>query len=1050
MHLSEFRGGVTVMGKNYRLLLILVPRFRIVRWLLVTVLFLQPQFAFADKAGDDFNLGVGLYRSQRYDQSADTFEKFLTEFPEHPRTTIARLYYGLSLSSLEKYAPAREQFAAFLKSEPDGKNAADARYRLGECSYYLRDYPAAIEQLSAYLDKHSGHTLSDWAKLFLGDSYVSTAQWEKGEATLTPLVKSPTTAAILADARLSLGRALEGLKRTPEALQQYKLVAAEKDSPVAPRALSRIGAIQFAAEQYPEAAATYEQLIATHSTSSLVPSASLAAGMAWYRAKEFGKALPQLQAVPKESPGAAQAILMTALSLKELGRVEESRQVFADALKSAGDSPLAADILFQQAQMERAADAKPIAAQLYEDIADRWPTSNRTAECLFNASELQLELNNSEKAERLWSRLKKDFPAVATQPREQILLGRLLLARGDVDKATETLQLAAGESTDSADRVAAVGRYYLVRALYEGKKHDQVVHQASLMTDVLKADALSEMQGALALAAISSLELKQFDNVLKFADEFLPRAKDPKQKADVAAARAVALSRLKRFPEAKESLTSLVGSDPDGLQTWTAVLQAADAALELDAPDDAAGFFALAAAQQKDPVVREAGVAGIAWSQFKSGRFVEAEKSFATLAQDFPASEDAAQTIFMQARSVEEQGDADKTAAAYTSVFERLMKDQPPAAAGTEATTPLQYAFDAGRQAARTLEKLKHIDQADRAWENLARQFPDAKDADKVLDEWAWLNASAKRFERSDEIHRRILERFPNSPFAGQARLSLAESRMDAGQLDASLQEMEAIVADARYGTAEKERALFHVIEMQAAARNWQPTATAGEQFLASYSSSPLTPQVRLFSGDAILQLGDSEKAATVLRSLRQEIIAGTIPVDDWSDRVWIVLAEAALTQMTYEQIDMLEVDLKQRSPKSRFAFQMMDIQGRRWKQQAPPDFEKARQYFSLVTADIDGQGTETAARCQFLIAETWMMQMKLEEAVKEYFKVYLSYSYDDLRAQALFQAAACEAQLQKRDAAVRDFRDLVATFPQSELAAKAQEELKKLGAAGP
>ena len=273
---------------------------------------------------------------------------------------------------------------------------------------------------------------------------------------------------------------------------------------------------------------------------------------------------------------------------------------------------------------------------------------------------------------------------------------------------------------------------------------------------------------------------------------------------------------------------------------------------------------------------------------------------------------------------------------------------------------------------------------------------------------------------------------------------------MDAGQLDGSLQEMEAIVADTRYGAAEKERALFHVIEMQAAARKWQPTVTASEQFLAGYSASPLTPQVRQFAGDAMLQLGDAEKAATVLESLRQEIIAGTVPVDDWTDRVWIVLAEAALAQKKYEQIDVLEADLKQRNAKSRFAFQMLDIQGRRWKQQSPPDFEKARQYFSLVTADIDGQGTETAARCQFLIAETWMMQMKLEEAVREYFKVYLSYSYDDLRAQALFQAAACEAQLQKRDAAVRDFRDLVATFPQSELAAKAQEELKKLGAAGP
>ena len=85
--------------------------------------------------------------------------------------------------------------------------------------------------------------------------------------------------------------------------------------------------------------------------------------------------------------------------------------------------------------------------------------------------------------------------------------------------------------TDPADRVAAVGRYYLVRALFDSDKHDQVVQQASLMTEILKSDDLAEMRGALALAAISSLELKQYENVLKFADEFLPLAKDASKKS---------------------------------------------------------------------------------------------------------------------------------------------------------------------------------------------------------------------------------------------------------------------------------------------------------------------------------------------------------------------------------------------------------------------------------------------------------------------------------------------------------------------------------------
>ena len=184
---------------------------------------LAPASALADKAVDDFNLGVGLYRSQRYELAVETFDQFLKEFPEHPRVNLARLYFALSLDSLEKYAPAREQFALFLQAEPDGQNSAEAYYRIGECSYYPRDYPAAIEQLSVYLDKYPQHSRGDWAKLFLGESYMASEQWLKAESILNPLVKSSTTnPSVLSDAELSLGIAKEGLRtdsRSPAALQ---------------------------------------------------------------------------------------------------------------------------------------------------------------------------------------------------------------------------------------------------------------------------------------------------------------------------------------------------------------------------------------------------------------------------------------------------------------------------------------------------------------------------------------------------------------------------------------------------------------------------------------------------------------------------------------------------------------------------------------------------------------------------------------------------------------------------------------------------------------
>lgn len=1011
------------------------------------VLFMCSAATFADKANDDFNLAVGLYRTQRYDTAAQTFEKFLADFPEHPRRNLARLYLALSLNSLEKYEPARAQLVEFLKADPDGKNSAEARYRLGECSYYLRDYNAASEQLSDFLKRHSENPLADWARLFLGDSRVALGEYDAAIQTLDPLLKGKADATMQSDARFSLGKAYEGLQQPEKAAEQYQAVIATKSSTSTPRALNRLGQLLLTQEKYADALTTYEQLLAAKPVDSLLISAKLGAGRAALKLKQYEKAGEYLKSIPADSPSGPQALMLSAGALQETGKLDEARQVLTDAQKAAGNSPLAFDIAFQRAQLEQQAGQSITAAKYYEDIADRWSDHERVTDCLFNATELNIEQGQTEQAERLWRRMAKDFPDKVRGLREQILFSRLLMARKEPDKAIAALQQALEKADDPTSRVVVVGRYYLIRAAWESRQHELVTSELEQLLKQVPPASLGEMRGVLAIGALSSLERKEYAETLRLADVFLESAKPSTQRDDVLAARAVACCSLKKFPEALENLKSLIAASPKNPQTWTAVLRSAESALEQGATPDAELLFALAIQHPGDAIIQEAGRAGIAWSRFRGKKFDESEKAFEELISLYPSSADLAQNHFMRARSIDEQKDPAKTIAAWQSVFDVLTNDQAPAAAGADEKPPLQYAFDAGRQVARGLEKLQKIDEADRAWEALARQFPNAKQADQVLDEWAWMNASAERYERSDSIHKQLLEKFPDSPFAGQARLSLAESSLQSGKLDDALKEMNAIVDDARYGVSEKERALFHIVEIQAASRKWEPMKVAADQFIESYSGSPLAPQVRLFMGDALLQLGKPTEAVAVLTELKKEILAGKAAKEDWTDRVWIVMAEVSLATKQYDQLDVLEKELRDRNSASPFLFQMLDVQGRRWKQQAPPNFEKAREYLTQVVNDPHAEGTETAARCQSLIGDTLVLQSRLDEAVMEYFKVYLNYGrYDELRAQALMQAALCEVQLDKRDAAVRDLKELIVKFPTSTVVPKAKEELSKLG----
>ena len=66
-------------------------------------------------------------------------------------------------------------------------------------------------------------------------------------------------------------------------------------------------------------------------------------------------------------------------------------------------------------------------------------------------------------------------------------------------------------------------------------------------------------------------------------------------------------------------------------------------------------------------------------------------------------------------------------------------------------------------QAARTQAALKQPEAADVAYEAVLAKYPQAKDLDKLLDEWALMNLKAERFDRSDAVFHMLVEKTPKA-----------------------------------------------------------------------------------------------------------------------------------------------------------------------------------------------------------------------------------------------------------------------------------------------
>ena len=1008
---------------------------------LSVLLFLSPLVALAEDGDAEFAYAAGHFKTQRWKYASEAFEDFLEKYPNHSRIHMAQLYYGLALNSLNDYAPAREQLLKFVKAYPSSRNIADARFHIAECSYNLREFKQAVTAFDEYLARHESHNLRGWAQLMLGESHNELTQWKQAESVLTAFLQAAPEQRLVPDAEFALGVALQGQQRSSEAITQFRKVIQLKATSLVHRAHARIGTVHYNNKQYADASAAYDTIVRDFADLPIAGTAALQSAIAQFQLKQFDEALQRLDRVPAESDAAGHAAMWRGFCYRELGQLDTARESLGAAFVAAGDTPLAAEILFNRAQIEVMAERKTNAAQMFLDLADRWPKHRRVADSLLNAAQLKVEVNDYATSQRVLSRLQSEFPDKATEPAVLVLEGRLLLNVEKTDEAIVVLQKAADQPAET-ERQKLFRNYHLIRALHRGEQFQETVARfETLRTDFMEADG-DGLHGAISVAAMSCLELQQYEKAQQFATDFLTLEGNMAKRSDALAARAIASSHLKQYDKSAADLKVLSTEFAGNSETWMAALQCAESAWQAEDYAAAAGVFELVAGADIENTgtgAHESGLSGAAWSRYKLGEFENAASLFQQVVTDYPDSDNAVEAAYMHAVSLQDAGSKTEAGTAFLKLYEQLEQQD------VADPNARKYLRDTGQMYANLVANSGDIDAADAMWERVAEQFSESDTHDDILDSWAFLNLENGRFERSDEIYRQLLDKHPESRHAGLARLSLAESEMQAGRFDTALREFMNIFSTSEYGDTEKEGALYHVIYIHAAERHWTDVKQFAEVFDQTFPDSEHTPAVQLLHAEALLDQKQFQLADSKLSVLRKAVLDETISADEWTERIWVVLAEVALAESRYDKIDGIAEELKSRAPKSRFLFQMRDVQGRRWKSQAAPDFAKAREFFASVVNDEFGRGTETAARCQFLIGESLLLEKQHKEALKEYYRVYLNYPFEDWKARGLFQAAGCEATLGDMDAARRSYEDLIREFPENDLAQKAAEQLKAL-----
>ena len=135
--------------------------------------------------------------------------------------------------------------------------------------------------------------------------------------------------------------------------------------------------------------------------------------------------------------------------------------------------------------------------------------------------------------------------------------------------------------------------------------------------------------------------------------------------------------------------------------------------------------------------------------------------------------------------------------------------------------------------------RAKRVLAADAAYQDLLTRFPKPQKLDQVLDEWAVLNYEAQKYERADEIFRRLVQEMPSSELADNAQLSLAESELIASRLDAARQIFQGLLVSDKSDQEVKERSLYQLIVLAVDQGRWVDVRILDETLRSQFLMSP-------------------------------------------------------------------------------------------------------------------------------------------------------------------------------------------------------------------
>ena len=824
---------------------------------------------------------------------------------------------------------------------------------------------------------------------------------------------------------LRLGAALERQGNRDEAERLYLAVAAKTSGPLAEDAQFHLGALQYAMGKFEEAIATFDAFENRLSQSRWRPTVRLGRGWALVKLNRLAEAVPVFKSIAADPQVGLQARDWLGLTEKAQKDYPAAAKTLLAAAAEDPKSPLAATIRFHAGDaLLRCGDNAAAAEQFDQVLAIAGTDEALAADALHGKAQAALKSKDDATLDRVTADFAKRFPNSRLAVDVRRISARSLLERKQFAPAAEILKPMVDANPSGRGDQDLEDRYLLALA-YEGLGRTQ--DALGLLSPVLQASP-GQLQANAQLAQASLLvALNKHAEAIPPLEAFLATQPTGDPAIKGLGELSICYAKTKQMDKAKKTYGELIGKHPATEVLVPVTAEMADAAFEAGELEWSRRLFQWLNQSAPSRDVEANSLAGVGWTQFKAGQWKEAAASFGQVLEKNPPAALAAEMALVRGKSLEKLSNLDGALAMYALVIDKYPQSvQMP---------------DALWAAARLQDRLKQVPAAATLYERLSKDFPQFPKIDEVLYWWAWDLDDLGRHEQSMAAFQRILKEHPQSALVWDATYRLASrayDRHDYGRarelVDAALQGKPA--AEIR------KNALYLLGQVALEQQKYDESRQAFATLLREFPDGDCRAKAEFGAAETYYRQQQFTEAIQRLQPLVKETAGHSEP---WMASIHLRLAQSLALKQRWNEAYEVASKIQEQFPGFAAQYEADYVIG--WSLANQAEFEHARDAYHKVLRTPAAERTETAAKAQCMIAETFYHQKNWQEALWEYMKVEILYDFPYWQSISLIQAAKCHEALGERKEAAALYQQVVEKYSKTE-PEQAAEAAKLLDAA--